>query len=130
MFDALLLSLQPPVKLRVPFDDWLTYEAKHMRFIKIRFRKASFRPIKRMLMEANRLTKVTDVKITIKSDILLKSLERHLPFNYVERLLSEIKGTTFKVLPSLRACAVFFLALCKSLQTVPLETPILSPASS
>jgi len=33
-------------------------------------------------------------------------------------------------LPSVRAWAVFFLALCISLQTVPLETPILSPASS
>ena len=28
------------------------------------------------------------------------------------------------------AWAVFFLALCRSLQTVPLETPILFPASS
>ena len=28
------------------------------------------------------------------------------------------------------ACAVFFLALCNNLQTVPLETPIFCPASS
>ena len=28
------------------------------------------------------------------------------------------------------ACAVFFLALCRSLQTVPLEIPIFVPASS
>lgn len=28
------------------------------------------------------------------------------------------------------ACAVFLLALCTSLQTVPLEAPILFPASS
>lgn len=33
-------------------------------------------------------------------------------------------------LPSVRACAVFFLALCMSLQTVPLEIPIFCPASS
>jgi len=33
-------------------------------------------------------------------------------------------------LPWVKASAVFFLALCTSLHTVPLETPILCPASS
>lgn len=33
-------------------------------------------------------------------------------------------------LPWVRASAVFFLALCTSLHTVPLDTPILCPASS
>jgi hypothetical protein len=33
-------------------------------------------------------------------------------------------------LPCVKASAVFFLALCTSLHTVPLETPILCPASS
>jgi len=33
-------------------------------------------------------------------------------------------------LPWVKARAVFFLALCTSLHTVPLETPILCPASS
>jgi hypothetical protein len=33
-------------------------------------------------------------------------------------------------LPWVKASAVFFLALCTSLHTVPLDTPILCPASS
>ncbi len=33
-------------------------------------------------------------------------------------------------LPSVKACAVFFLALCTSRHMVPLDTPIFSPASS
>jgi len=41
-----------------------------------------------------------------------------------------VSETICKGLPSVNACAVFLLALCRSLQTVPLETPILCPASS
>jgi hypothetical protein len=37
---------------------------------------------------------------------------------------------TCRGLPSVRAWAVFFLALCSSRHTVPLETPIFAPASS
>ena len=37
---------------------------------------------------------------------------------------------TCRGLPSVRACAVFFLALCSSRHTVPLDMPIFAPASS
>jgi hypothetical protein len=37
---------------------------------------------------------------------------------------------TWRGLPSVKAWAVFFLALCRSRHTVPLDTPIFSPASS
>src|SRR5690606_26777088 len=39
-------------------------------------------------------------------------------------------ATTYNGLPSLTACAVFFLALCTSLHMVPLEMLIFWPASS
>lgn len=44
-------------------------EAKPMRAVKMRFRNASFRPIKMMPIKATRLTAVTDARITIKSAI-------------------------------------------------------------
>lgn len=45
-------------------------------------------------------------------------------------LLLGVEGTMQIGLPSLRACAVFFLTLCTSLHMVPLEIFILCPASS
>jgi hypothetical protein len=42
-------------------------EAKPMSAIRMRLKKASFRPMKTMPMKATRLTTVTDARITIKS---------------------------------------------------------------
>lgn len=47
-----------------------------------------------------------------------------------EATIYSASETICRGLPSVIACAVFLLALCRSLQMVPLETPIFCPASS
>ena len=49
-------------------------EAKATRLIKVRFRKASFKPNNRIPTNAMRLTKITDVRIMISSDTIFQHL--------------------------------------------------------
>jgi hypothetical protein len=75
-----------------------------MSAIKMRLKKASFRPMKTMPTKATRLTTVTDARITIKSAMASNShAESIVLFFYYLRLGSEKGGTMHMGLPSLRA---------------------------
>jgi len=98
----------------------------------MRLRNASLRPTKKIPIKDIKLTTVTDARIAIRSAMDFSFLSgtfflRHYQGRWVP---SEAGGAMYTGLPWLRAWAVFFLALCTSLHTVPLETPILCPASS